>query len=398
MLTIKTTQELVNKLAIMVRNYDAFTNCIDDYNQLLSAEARNNTLAKEFVALCQANGIEADENTCFLFASEYNIAYAQQTLEEVLAEYVATHATNETVNPNTTNPKEETIMTNNIPVIPVAPATEAPKFRSPMIPVAHNTDILIRVLHQCLRVQYDSKKQKAKNYISEFMVESCVNYVLHGKYTKFWNAGKRQVCENKFTDEQKTHTQEVKAQVLASDVLVPYKGAESQEGKGYIIKAKHVASYYTNVLKQDVVYRFTSEKKTQDYLIDGSKSALRAIEQYNPQNEQHKIFTAEEKTCGYRFMSDVVNTLDDTGWLKVDTMRFERVFPHHEEPSVSDIIYGLYQDTEALKRNIDVSAEERKTKATALFDAFKNIDVEPLNEIDTFIVMNCVDVLVKMAQ
>lgn len=119
----KTTnkQKLVNKLAKLVRAYDAFSQYIEDYNQLCSVEERNNAIAKEFADICTEHGIDADIYTCDIIAQDTCTIYAKQTVEEAIMEYITNYpkeddtmkeTTNTTAtNNNVTTIKKEIIMT-----------------------------------------------------------------------------------------------------------------------------------------------------------------------------------------------------------------------------------------------------------------------------------------------
>ncbi len=172
----------------------------------------------------------------------------------------------------------------------------APQENLTVQPATRKTaDVLTDVLSNCIYFQYASTRQVAKNYISDYMLISYINYVLHGMYTKDPNTGK----DNIFTDEQKTQTQYVKDAFIKTDCVMPHKS------KGYIIRAKFMAWYYENALNKHLVYRFNYTDKSKgyvDYKLDYKKGEL--------------VNLRDKKTT----------KLDAAGWTKIDaTLNFNRV-------------------------------------------------------------------------
>jgi hypothetical protein len=134
----------------------------------------------------------------------------------------------------------------------------------------NNQDGAIRsIIATCCNTQWLNKKQVAKNYISDFMLESCINRTLHGKWTKYYD--NKSYVDNTFTDEQKAATQEMKARLLAGPYFTPYKD------KGYVIKAEYLAWFYETQLNAHLVYRFTFKDAAKgyiDYRIDRANKTV----------------------------------------------------------------------------------------------------------------------------
>jgi hypothetical protein len=130
------------------------------------------------------------------------------------------------------------------------------------------SDAVVRsIVATCCNVQWNNKHQVAKNYVSDYMLVSCINRALHGKWSKDSNTH----VENQFTEEQSLATQDVKKQVLAGPFFIPYKE------KGYIINAEYMAWFYETMLHKHVIYRFTykdTSKGFVDYKIDKAKQVL----------------------------------------------------------------------------------------------------------------------------
>jgi len=194
------------------------------------------------------------------------------------------------------------------PAMPIAPVStdipvgdlEITKDNAPQeIPVEQEqpkkstVQILYDVVANCCYVQYYSKKQVAKNYVSDYMLKSCINHVLHGKYSKEKNGQ-----DNTFTDIQQKQTEFIKDKLIQAGFVTEHKGT------GYIIKARLMAWYYEGALKLHVVYRFRYEDKSKGYV-------------------DYKVDFAKNELLNLR--DNKVTKLDDAGWAKVDaTLNFNR--------------------------------------------------------------------------
>jgi hypothetical protein len=146
-------------------------------------------------------------------------------------------------------------------------AAEAPK--------NNQNEIIRSIIATCCNVQWNNKKQVAKNYISDFMLESCINMALHHKWSKVLMVktdGTKDYVDSTFTESQKAATQEMKKHLLAGPYFIPHSG-----GKGYIISAEYMAWFYETQLHKHLIYRFTfkdTSKGHVDYKIDRANKVI----------------------------------------------------------------------------------------------------------------------------
>lgn len=148
-------------------------------------------------------------------------------------------------------------------VKPVAPQVQEPK--------TYDSATIRSIIATVCMTQWNNKTQKAKNYISAFMLESCINRVLHGIWTKHYDSNKKGYVDNTFTDVQVAATKDMMAHLLTGPYFIPYKD------KGFIINAEYLAWFYETQLHAHLVYRFTfadAAKGFVDYRIDKANKTV----------------------------------------------------------------------------------------------------------------------------
>lgn len=151
--------------------------------------------------------------------------------------------------------------------IPNPLATEAEVKPTSVAQTSYDSAVIRSIIATCCMTQWNNNTQKAKNYISAFILESCINRVLHGQWSKDFTTRK----DNVFTAEQVAATQDMKKHLLAGPYFIPYKE------KGYIINAEYLAWFYETQLHAHLVYRFTFEDKSKgvvDYRIDRANKVV----------------------------------------------------------------------------------------------------------------------------
>lgn len=143
------------------------------------------------------------------------------------------------------------------------------------VPKNNQNEAIRSIIATCCNVQWNNKKQVAKNYISDFMLESCINMALHHKWSKVLMVktdGTKEYVDSTFTESQKAATQEMKKHLLAGPYFIPHSG-----GKGYIISAEYMAWFYETQLHKHLIYRFTfkdTSKGHVDYKIDRANKVI----------------------------------------------------------------------------------------------------------------------------
>lgn len=223
-----TIKELIN----LARRYDRFTCYIDSYRQMQEAEACNAKIEAEFIETAAKLGVNVSGMEFANIVDNTGTVYSKFTVEEAVEQLLQEKGYY--------NKEDKTMVqveVNN-----------------------NNKGAIKRIMATCCNLAQDNYM---KNYISDFMLESCINKELHGK----WSKENKQVTE--FTAEQKTATQDMKSYLLNGAYLIPYKNS------GYTIKAEWIVWFYDKIMNgKQVIYRHRQDNKCTDFRVNRADNTV----------------------------------------------------------------------------------------------------------------------------